>query len=270
MIARINLGRSYMLLGRLKRAQAALEQAITEATKISDIFLRADALNNLGQVLLRLHETDLARTRLTEALTLQRQVHSKRGEAIALHYIGIEAGERGDTETARQSLANAARIRREAGLRDDHRSILALAELEYHAGNFTTARDFAALATSLIESLRSQVPSVALRATYYARKRRFFDLLTDIGMAPSDPGNGAAGLLASEQARGRALLDLLTAGTIGGGIPTELLDRRNGLRRQIDAFSFRLTPPIRRSQAKPRGDTWIETARICGGASNFC
>jgi len=241
-IARINLGRSYMLLGRLERAQAALEQAITEATKISDIFLRADALNNLGQVLLRLHETDLARTRLTEALTLQRQVHSKRGEAIALHYIGIEAGERGDTETARQSLADAARIRREAGLRDDaSESILALAELEYHAGNFTTARDFAALATSLIESLRSQVPSVALRATYYARKRRFFDLLTDIGMAPSDPGNGAAGLLASEQARGRALLDLLTAGTIGGGIPTELLDRRNGLRRQIDAFSFRLS-----------------------------
>ena len=257
-IARINLGRSYMLLGRLERAQAALEQAITEATKISDKSLRADALNNVGQLLLRLHRMDPAHARLVEALSLQRQVHSKRGEAIALHYLGIEAGERGDTQTARQSLAEAARIRREAGLRDDaSESVFALAELEYHAGNSTAARDFAAQATSLIESLRSKVPSASLRATYYARKHRFFDLLTDIAMAPSDPSNGAEGLLASEQARGRALLDLLTAGAIIGGIPGELLDRRTSLRRQIDASSFRLSaadPPQPSETARSRLD----------------
>jgi CHAT domain-containing protein/tetratricopeptide (TPR) repeat protein len=245
---RLNVGRAYMLLGRLERAQTALEQALDQATRISDSSARGDVLNNLGQVLLRLHRGNQARASLTEALSLQRQVRSKRGEAIALHYLGIEAGQRGDTEDARRSLTAAARIRRETGLRDDaSESVFALAELEFRAGNFPAAQDLAAQAISLIESLRSKVPSAALRATYYARKRRFFDLLTEIAMAPSDPnrttGAVTAGLLASEQARGRALLDLLTAGTVGGGIPADLLDRRTGLRRQIDAFSVRLSDP---------------------------
>jgi CHAT domain-containing protein/Tfp pilus assembly protein PilF len=238
----LNLGRSYMLLGKLERSNAALEQALTEATDAHDLSGRADVLNNLGQVLLKLHRWDLARSRLTEALALQRLVRSKRGEAIALHYLGIEAGQRGDTESARQSLTAASRIRRESGLLDDaSESVFALAELEYNTGNLIAARELAGQAIELIESLRSKVPSRALRATYYSRKRRFFDLLTDIAMIPANRGNGAEGLLASEQAHGRSLLDLLTNEGIGSPIPPELLERRVTLRRKIAVLSLRLT-----------------------------
>ena len=239
--ARLNVGRSYMLLGKLDLAEAILQQALGETTTTPDPSARADLLNSLGQVLLRLHRGDKARARLMDALDLQRSVHSRRGEAIALHHLGVDADRRGDTETARKLLSEAAQIRRDNGLRDDaSESVFALAELEYRAGNFAAARDLVDQAIALIESLRGKVLSVALRATYYARKRRFFDLLTEIAMVPTPP-NAAAGLLASELARGRSLLDLLTGGAIAGVIPRQLVDRRTSLRGQVDVLSGRLT-----------------------------
>jgi tetratricopeptide (TPR) repeat protein len=240
--ARLNVGRSYMLLGKLDLARAILEEALSETAGIGDASGRADVLNNLGQVLLRLHRGDQARASFTVALNLQRSVHSKRGEAIALHYLGVDASARGDAETGRNLLLAAAQIRRESGLRDDaSESIFALAELEYKAGNLVAARDLAGQAIALIESLRSTVPGAALRATYYARKRRFFDLLTEIDIGPTNRPNAAAGFLASELARGRSLLDLLTGGGIVGVIPRELVDRRANLRTQINVLSVRLT-----------------------------
>ena len=161
---RMNLGRSYMLLGSLERAEVTLEKALSEATEIRDAAARAEVLNNLGQVLLRLHRGDQARSRFTEALDLHRAVHSKWGEAVALHYLGIKACERGDMDAGRQSLIEAGRVRRQSGLRDDaSESVFALAELEYRAGNLVTAHDLAGQAINLIESLRSKVPSGAPR-----------------------------------------------------------------------------------------------------------
>ncbi|MEI9975271.1 MAG: tetratricopeptide repeat protein [Ignavibacteriota bacterium] len=77
---RLNIGRSYMLIGRLDRAQSALEQALAEAVKLSDSTAKADVLNNLGQVLLRLHRADQARSRLTESLGAQRSFVPKEGK----------------------------------------------------------------------------------------------------------------------------------------------------------------------------------------------
>lgn len=240
--ARLNLGRSYMLVGNLARAEATLEVALSEANKISSPSVRADVLNNLGQVLLRLHRGEQARKSLIEALDLQKSLHSKRGEAIALHYLGEEASARGQMQAARQLFTDAAQIRREVGLMDDtSESIFALAELEYRAGNFKSARDLVGQAIGLIESIRSNVPSTALRGTYYARKRRFFDLLVEISMASGNNRDGTDGFLASEQARARSLLDLVVGGAISGIVPRELVDRRTNVRRQIDLLSVRLT-----------------------------
>jgi hypothetical protein len=48
-----------------------------------------------------------------------------------------------------------------------------------------------------------QVPGPALRASLYARKRRFFDLLVET-MAPDNPDAAVDGLLVSDRGRGRA------------------------------------------------------------------
>ncbi len=249
--ARLNLGRSYMLLGWLGRAEVTLRQSLSEATKNSNAAGQANVLNNLGQVLLKLHRGVEARTSLNEALRLQRQLHSRRGEAIALHYLGIEAVNDGDIANARQLLTEAASIRRECGLRDDASdSVLELAELEYHAGNLQAAHDLTDQSILLIEALRSRIPSAPLRAAYYARKRRVFDLLTDIAMSSPNDQGGEAGLLSSERAHGRSLLDLITEGAVTGGVPESVLARRTALHRQIDVFALRLTdadPPNQRS-----------------------
>jgi tetratricopeptide (TPR) repeat protein len=238
--ARLNIGVSEMHLGRLRNADATLTKALQQSLDASDLANRGNVLYVLGQVLLRLHRADEARARLEEALVIQRAVHSKVGEATALHYLGIEASQRGDTATAQQYLTQAARIRRDTGLRDDaSESVFALAELVYKSGDVPAARDLAVQAIDLIESLRSKVPSAALRASYYSRKRRFFDLLVDIAMAPGNTGGVSEGFLACEQERGRGLLDLLTEGAVTGPVPEDLLERRTGLRRQIDGYSLR-------------------------------
>src|SRR5215472_12621855 len=95
-------------------------------------------------------------------------------------------------------------------------------------------------AIEIAESIRQRVPSAALRASFYERKRRFFDLLVDISMASDNPQSVADGLFAAERGRGRALLDLLAEGSVQGSIPKELIDRRASVQRQIDLLSVRL------------------------------
>ena len=235
---RLNLGRSYLHLGMLARAERAFRASLDEASGSSNNSVRADVLNHLAQVLLRLHRGELARASLEEALAIQKAVHSKRGEAMSLHFLGLEANSRGDLQTARQLLDEAARIGHQAGLRDQSsESLFALAELEYRAGNLTVARRLVGEAISTIEVLRTKVPNAALRATYYARKRHFFDLLIEITMAQADKSGQAEGFLVSEQARGRSVLDLIAGGWISGAVRQELVDQRTNLRHQIDLLS---------------------------------
>ncbi len=239
--ARLNLGRTHMLQGRLERAQRLLEQSLAEAVEHSDASGRADVLNNLGQVLLRRSQPDEARQRLTEALEAQRALRSRRGEAIALHHLGLEARQRMDLRSARRFLEEALRIREETGLRDDaSESALALAEVAYAAGDRNAARDLAEKAVGSIEVLRNDVSTPALRASFYARKRAFFDLLVDIAVSDDTKDAPASGLLAAEKGRGRALLDIVVQGA-QAPVPKDLLDQRRSLERQASFLANRLS-----------------------------
>lgn len=236
---RVNLARSYLLLGKAQLAIITLHSAIREAA--TNPAVRADALSNMGQALLRLARLDEARTQLSEALILQKTVGSKRGEAIALHYLGIVALQQGESETARTLLTQAIRIRREIGVRDElSETVFSLAELEFKMGNVNPARELVQEAIGLAELLRVNVLSPNLRATYYARKRRFFDLLMEIEAGKPHATDPNRALLVSEQSRGRAALDLVTAGVVSGVIPIELENRRSRLRHQIELLSFRI------------------------------
>jgi len=47
--SRLNVGRSYMLLGKLDLAETIFEQALGEITRTADPSARPDLLNNLGR-----------------------------------------------------------------------------------------------------------------------------------------------------------------------------------------------------------------------------
>ena len=90
---RINLGRTYMLEGRLALAQTTLYRTLVEARIQGSRELIADTLNNLGQNFWRRHLPDQAQLALNEALAIDESIGDKRGQSSALHYLGLSAGD---------------------------------------------------------------------------------------------------------------------------------------------------------------------------------
>jgi CHAT domain-containing protein/Tfp pilus assembly protein PilF len=238
--SRMNFGRSLMLEGRLHEALPILEMTVAGAASRPNRETRAYTLNNLGQLLWRLHHIDAAESRMKSALELHRGLGDKRGEAIALHYLGLIARERGDSNEARLLLEQALQIRRDYGMRDDAAdSLYELAKLELAAGNPTRAKSLVGDAIPLLETVRTHVPGATLRASFYARRRNLLELLVTIAMRPGNQDATVDGFIAAELGRGRALLDLLAERRLSAPEPVELAERQARIRRDIKLLSQR-------------------------------
>jgi len=238
--SRMNFGRSLMLEGRLHEALPVLEMTVAAAASRPNRETRAYTLNNLGQLLWRLHHIDAAESRMVSALELHRGLGDKRGEAIALHYLGLIARERGNLNESRSFLSQALQLRRDYGMRDDAAdSLYELAKLELAAGNAGRAKSLVEDAIPLLETVRSQVPGATLRASFYARRRNLLELLVTIAMRPGNKDAAVDGFIAAELGRGRALLDLLRERRLSSPEPVELAERHARIRRDINLLSQR-------------------------------
>lgn len=238
LLARLNLGRNYMLEGRTVHAQLLLRRVLRDAIDHSDSMTTADALRNLGQALWRRGNTEKARVQFEAALEIDRADGYLQGQSSALHYLGLIAEKNGDITEARDLLLQAVQIRRAVGLRDDAaESLLAVADLEYKAGDLNAAGRFADQALKELELVRSQVPGPALRASYYSRKRHFFDLLVEIALAPETTAAKTEGLLAAERGRARSLMDLVSGGLMLQQLPSDLVQKRDRIQKQLDYLS---------------------------------
>jgi len=240
--ARLNLGHNFLLQGNTVKAISILERAVTDATALRDRTATANALNNLGQALLSAGRANEAEDRLQQALGLHRAAGDNRLVASDLHNLGLAAWNRGQPDAARERLTQALALRKQRLFRDAAaESLYSLARLERESGNLAEARDFAEEALSLLESLRTEVPGAALRASFYARKRSVFDLLVELAMVQQNGHGAEAGLLAAERGHGRALLDMLAEGALVRSLPVELLNRRSAIQKRIDLLSVQLT-----------------------------
>lgn len=251
-LSRMNFGRSLMLEDRFREALPVLERTAAAAASRSNRETRAYTLNNLGQLFWHLHRIDAAETRMKSALELYRAFGDKRGEAIALHYLGLIAGTRGDLSEARSLLDQALQVSHDYGLRDySVNSLYELAKLELAAGNATQAKSLAEEAIPLLEQVRSAVPGEALRASFYARRRDFLELLVTIAMRPGNKDSTVDGFIAAELGRGRALLDLLAERRMSARQPVELAERQARIRRDIALLSqSRVTAPDEQEKLK--------------------
>ena len=251
-LSRMNFGRSLMLEGRLYEALPILERTVAAASPRPNRQTRAYTLNNLGQLLWHLHHVDAAESRLNSALVLYRDLGDKRGEAIALHYLGLIARERGDLNEGRSLLGQALQLRRDYGMRDEAAdSLYELAKLELAAGNATRAKSLVEDAIPLLETVRTHVPGATLRASFYARRRNLLELLVSIAMRPGNKDATIEGFIAAERGRGRALLDLLAERRLSAPQPIELAGRQARIRRDINLLS----------QRKPTGSKEEETLK---------
>jgi CHAT domain-containing protein/Tfp pilus assembly protein PilF len=238
--SRMNFGRSLMLEGRYRKALTILKMTAGEAASSPNRDTRAYTLNNLGQILWRLHHIDAAQSQMKSALELHHDLGDKRGEAGALHYLGLMARERDDLNEARSMLRQALQFRRDYGMRDDAAdSLYELAKLELSAGNAAEAKSLAEEAIPLLEAVRSHVPGAALRASFYARRRNLLELLVTIAMRPGNKDATVDGFVAAELGRGRSLLDLLAERRLSAPQPAELAERQASIRRDINLLSQR-------------------------------
>ena len=240
--ARVNLGRTYLIEMRLDQAESFLRQALSGAAAAADRATVAAAQANLGQVLLARHLPDQAAAILLQALAAHRELRDKRFQALEHHHLGLAARAKHETGPARASLRAAADIRLATGFRDAASdSLFSLAELERDAGHPAAARKLLEQAIQLSESTRMRVPGGALRASFYARKRRLFDLLVDLTAASGTPAAAALSLVSAERGRSRALLDLLGEGSLLRHAPAELLARRRDTQQRLDLVTHLLS-----------------------------
>ncbi|MFN2500624.1 MAG: CHAT domain-containing protein [Pyrinomonadaceae bacterium] len=118
-------------------------------------------------------------------------------------------------------------------------SLFQIARIERDLGNFNNSRKNIEEAIQIAETVRSRITADELRTTYFSTARRFYEFYVDLLMQArkSQPEKAfdALALQASEKARSRSLLDLLTLSGIDikEGVDPTLLAREKSIRERL-------------------------------------
>ncbi len=173
---------------------------------------------------------------LTRALELARKIGSRGGEASSLLNLGWVTYRQENRDAAREHFTGALNVKRAISDRSGEAATLfALARLDRDAGELTNALKQIESALEILEALRAKVTSQDLRTSYFATVRRYYDLYIDVLMELSrlqkDDRYSAQALQASERARARSLLDMLSESRadIRQGVNPELVSREREL-----------------------------------------
>ena len=195
-------GSVYFNSGDYQKALEALEKAVTEVPKVEDRTTEANVLYNLGKVYNALKQYEKALSTYNQDLALRRMLGDRTGEAATLYQVAITQRDRGNL--------NAARTQIEAAI-------------------------------NIVEDIRTRVTSQELRTSYFASVQNYYQFYIDLLMQlhKKDPSKGydALALHASERARARSLLELLTEANanIRQGVEPKLLERERTLQQNLDA-----------------------------------
>ena len=195
----IELGRAYMLAGKLDPALDFVEASL-QMNRGAGKNVEANALRSLADIHLASGDAAQALACYHEALTLYRSISSPAGEASVL---------------------------------------FASAKAQAQIGRFDDAQREIQAALTIVESLRTSVISRELRTSYFASVREMYDFQIDLLMRRhrAEPAGGfdVAAFQASERARARSLLEVLTESQadIRKGIAPQLRQRELSLQERL-------------------------------------
>jgi CHAT domain-containing protein len=122
-------------------------------------------------------------------------------------------------------------------------SLYGMARVERDRSNLANARDQIEEALRIVESLRNRVTARQLQMIYFAGKQDFYALAIDVRMRlyelTKSPADMEAALAASERARARALIDLLSEARAGGHkkLSPEEAEKNHRLGREISELT---------------------------------
>lgn len=243
-----NLAKEYILVGELPKALDYLNQSLPIRRDIGDRIGQAYTLKDIGQVYSRMGEWQKALEYHNLALTLARATEDRIAEAATLSSFGNTYVLLRETDKALDYYAQALQLNRTAGSQGGEAETLRkIALVERELGHLDKARDQIEAALKIIESTRSKFFSQQLRTSFSASRHDYYDLYIDLlmRMHGNNPSAGfdAAALQASEHARARSLLDILTESraNIRQGIDPELMERERSTQRQLSVKAEQLT-----------------------------
>ncbi|HKR58343.1 MAG TPA: CHAT domain-containing tetratricopeptide repeat protein [Pyrinomonadaceae bacterium] len=256
-----SIGAAYFSLGELQKALDYHNQSLSIRKLVGDRLGEASTLANIGTVHRELGELRKALDYFDQALALSRTLGDRVGEADTLNYIGSIHDKLGDKNKALEYYTQALSLSRAIGSRREEAAILLnAARMEQARDNMVEARRQVEGALDIIESTRSKVANQSLRSSYLASKQDYYtfyiNLLMQMHRSQPSSGYDAAALQASERARARGLLEILTESRadIRQGVDPELLQRERSLQQQLNTKSERLTTLLR-SKHTPEQET---------------
>lgn len=197
--------------------------------------------NHMGLAHLAAGEPEPALRDFELARELLHACEDQRGEAMVLTNIGAAHLARGDFAGARDRLREALpRVQASADRIHEAVTLVHLARAERGLGDLETARSRIEEALRLTESLRGSIPGVGERAAFMARTHERYDLLIgilmDLHAHYPDRGWDGEALLASERAKARGLIELLSGARIDlkEGIDETLLANERSLEARLE------------------------------------
>ena len=233
-----NLAATYTSLGQYQKALDIQLRVLPMRQAVSNTNGAGTTLRHIANAYARLNEKPKALDYYKQSIQLLKG--NPRQLIPALRGLGNLYREMGDTQNALASLNEALQISQNIGDRLSESDILGcFAELERDLGNLTEAKRLLETGLTTIESLRVNLKSQQLRASFFASVRKHHELYIDVLMRlhqqhPS-AGFDTAALQASENARARSLLELLleASAQIRQGADVSLVEREQKVRQAI-------------------------------------
>ncbi len=237
-----SLGSIYRKRGELELACDYFERALSRHRELQNREKEAVTLIGLGLTLFKLGKFEEALEHYKKARRIANEIADPRSEAFALINIGWLYEERGYPQKALDCFHPALAILRRLGERSGEASALfGIALAERRRGDLAAARERVETALERVESLRTEAHNQALRVSYLAAKRNYYefyiDLLMELHEREPDKGYDALALRNSERSRARSLLESLSESQaeLRKGVDAKLLERERSLRDRLDA-----------------------------------
>ncbi|MEO0947387.1 MAG: tetratricopeptide repeat protein, partial [Cyanobacteria bacterium J06641_5] len=206
-IAQAIQGRVHIAANEPRQALGPLSQALAVASALEYRLGAANILDNVGKAHRDLEELPQAFAAYTQVLALMQELGDRAGEAGALYDLAL---------------------------------------VERQRNQLPEAQSYAEAAIEITESLRGKLVSPELRSAYISTIYQYYELYIDLLMQQHDlsPDSGfdALALHASERARARGLLELLTEANadIERGVDLNLLAQERELQKRLQQNEKRL------------------------------
>lgn len=239
-VTRSNIGYGRILLGQYSEALKQLELAQQFSHTSHNQRFEAYTLTRMGAVYLALGEMDKAFASYNQALEIQKRIEDIRGQAITMDRIGELYALTAQPAQALKSYQQALERWSAVGDRQGEAlSLYGIARVERSQNKLPEARDKIVEAIEKVESVRTRMTSHRLRLSYFTARQDYYELEIDIRMrlynATQSRTDLELALFASERARARNLLDLLTEthANIRQGVDPQLLVMERAQRDQL-------------------------------------